>query len=284
MVVDAAGLARVRKVAFYAVVGLLVLAIAIQWWVIATPLLVWFPDDFVNHFFASRVNDFAIHRIHRLATALTHVIVLVGLVVQFRRPRAKEAAMWQVSAFFVMAIVLNLIIGPTLEQVPPPIWIIIGLGVVAGVLHPTSPILRLPKVISTRLLVLTVVLAAPLMFYVLDQVGLQANGVAADPHWEGSHYQFAAELGLHLILLAIVASSVFNGRRITAWMAGLAAAVMGTASVMFPDQTSSLGIGWGLALVLWGIAFIVTSESENRTSGPPDAGKTTSGSTVESIK
>lgn len=283
MVDKLTGASRVRGVAFYAVVGLLVLAIAIQWWVIVTPLLVWFPDDFVNRFFASRVDDFAIHRIHRLATALTHVIVLAGLVVQFRRPRAKEAAIWQASAFFVMATVLNLIIKPTSEQVPPPIWILIGLGVLAGVLHPTSPILRLPKVATKRLLILTVVLAVPLLLYVFDQIGLQANGVATDPHWEGSHYQFAAELGLQLILLGFVSSSAFTGRRITMWMTGLAATVMGLASVVLKSQTSSLGMGWGLALIVWGLVFIVAGESEIRSTGPSYAKRTTSGSTIESM-
>lgn len=279
---DVSGVNRVRKVAFYVVVGLLVLGIAIQWWVIATPALVWFPDGLVNDFFASRVDDFAIHRIHRLATGLTHVILLVGLAVQFRRPRAAEAAMWQVSAFFVMAIVLNLIIGPTSEQLPPPIWIIMGLGVLAGLLHPTSPISKIPRVTSARLLVLTVTMAIPMMFRVFDHVGLQIDGVASDPHWEGSHYQFVAEFGLYLILQGIATSSAFTGRRITAWMTGLAAAVMGSASVVFPDQTSSLGIGWGLALAIWGLVFIVVSESESRAKSPADPLKTVSAAATES--
>lgn len=280
---DVSEMNRLRRVAFYAVVGLLVLGIAVQWWVIATPALVWFPDRFVNDVFASRVDDFAIHRIHRLATGLTHLIVLVGLAVQFRRPRVKEAAMWQVSAFFVMAIILNLIIGPTSEQMPLPIWIIIGLGVLAGVLHPTSPILRFPKVASTRLLVLTVAMAVPMLFHIFDHVGLQASGVATDPHWEGSHYQFVAELGLHLILLGIVSSSTFTGRRVTMWMTGLAAAVMGSAWAVFPDQTSSLGIGWGLPLALWGLVFIAIGEFESRRGRPSDKTQEMSAQAAESL-
>ena len=247
---------RARSISFYAVVGLLCLGLAIQWWVVMTPVLVWFPDDFVNEFFASRVDEFAAHRIHRLALALSHVIVLIGLAVQLRQSRSNEGAMWQVSAFFAMAIALNLIIGPTSDQVPTPLWIIFGLGVLAGVLHPTSPILRLPKVASPRLLLMTVVLAVPVLLYVLDHIGLQLDGVATDPHWESSHYQFIAEFGLHLILLGFVSSTVFTGRRLTTWMAGLSAVVMGSASVVFSDQTSSLGVGWGVALLIWGLAFI----------------------------
>lgn len=250
-----------RRKAFYVVVGLLVLALAIQWWVVVTPALVWFPDDFVNDFFASRVDDFAIHRIHRLALALSHVTVLVGLAMQFRRPEAKEALVWQASAFFGAAIVLNLMIGPTAEQVPPPLWIIFGVGVLVGVLHPTAPLLRIPNPVDRRLLGLTAAVAVPLLFYVVDQVGLQNSGVEADPHWAGSHYQFAGEFGIHLILLGLVSSTAFTGRRVTAWMAGLSAVLMGVASVVSANQASSLGVVWGLALAAWGVAFIITSEA-----------------------
>lgn len=249
-----------RTKAFNVVLGLLVLALAIQWWVVVTPVLVWLPDGFVNDFFSSRVDDFAIHRIHRLALALSHVMVLVGLAIQFHRPENKEAPMWQASAFFGAAIVINLIIGPTAEQVPPPLWIIFGVGVLAGVLHPTSPFLRPPQPVDRRLLALTTVVAVPVLLYVVDQLGLQISGVEADPHWAGSHYQFAGEFGIHLILLGLVSSTAFTGRRVTAWMAGLSALLMGVASVVFPDQASSPGIVWGAALAAWGVVFILTSE------------------------
>jgi hypothetical protein len=249
----------VRKLGFYVVLGLLVLGLTIQWWVMVTPALVWFPDDFVNDFFSSRVDEFAIHRIHRLALALSHVIVLVGLAVQFCRPEEREAPMWQASAFFGMAIVVNLIVGPTAEQVPPPLWIIFGLGLLAGVLHPTSPLLRIPRPTDLRLLALVGVLAVPMMFYVVDQVGLQISGVDADPHWAGSHYQFAGEFGIHLILLGLISTADFTGRRITAWIAGMSALLMGAASVVFADQVSSLGPAWGAALAAWGVVFILTS-------------------------
>jgi hypothetical protein len=260
-----------RRIAFYGLAGLLVVALAIQWWVVVTPALVWFPDGFVNDFFSSRVDDFAIHRIHRLALALSHVVVLVGLVLQFRRPETQEAPMWQASGFFGAAIVVNLIVAPTSEQVPPPLWIIFGLGVLIGVLHPTSPLLGVPKPTDRRLLALTAVVAVPLVFYVLDQIGLQKSGIEADPHWAGSHYQFAGEFGVHLILLGVVGSTAFTGRRVTAWMAGVSALFMGAASAVFPDQTSSLGIVWGLALATWGLLFILTSERVDGEIGAPDS-------------
>ena len=279
-----AATSRVRRIAFYVVVALLVMGLALQWWVVLTPVLIWFSDSFVNDFFASRVEVFAMHRIHRLALALSHVIVLVGLAVQFRRPRAKEAAMLQVSAFFAMAIALNIIIGPSSDQVPPPLWIIFGLGVLAGALHPTSPILRLPKLTSRRSLALTVAMAIPMLVYVFDHVSLQLSGVSADPHWEASHYQFVAEFGLHLVLLGLVSSSALTGRRLTNWMTGLAAIAMGSASAMFSTQTSSLGIGWGVALAVWGLFFIGVGESETQHGGASDQAKQKAVTAEETVK
>lgn len=253
--------ARLRRIAFYAVVGLLTLAMLVQWWVVTTPALVWFPDGFVNPFFASRVDTFAIHRIHRLASGLTTDLVLVGLLVQFLRPSTKEAPMWQVSAFFVMAVVLNLIIRPTSDQLPPFLWIIFALGILAGLLHPSSPLRRVPKLADGRLLVLTAAMAVPYGFYAVQNVSMQLSGVPSDPHWAGSHYQFVAEFPFHLILLGLVSSTALTGRGITIWMAGVSAVLMGLASVVFPGQTSSLGVAWGLALVAWGVAFIVVGRS-----------------------
>lgn len=249
-----------RRIAFNAVVGLLVLALAIQWWVVITPVVVWFPDAFVDDFFSSRVDQFSIHRIHRLALALSHVVVLIGLVIQFRRPERKEAPMWQASAFFATAIIVNLMVGPTAEKVPPPLWIIFGLGLLAGALHPISPLLRVPKPLDRRLLALTAVVAVPMAFYVVDQIGLQVSGIEADPHWAGSHYQFAGEFGLHLILLSLVSSTAFTGRRVTAWMAGMSALLMGAASLVSPDQASSLGTVWGPVLAAWGVFFVLVFE------------------------
>jgi hypothetical protein len=250
--------ARFRRIAFFAVVGLLTVAVAIQWWVVTTPALVWFPDGFVNQFFASRVDDFAIHRIHRLATGITTDVVLACLVVQFRRPHTREAAIWLVFAFFAMAVVLNLVIQPTPAQLPPVLWIIFALGVLAGLLHPSSPLFRIPRLADWRLLALTAAMAVPYAFYAVQNVGLQMNGVPSDPHWAGSHYQFAAELGFQLILLGLVSSTAFTGRKFTIWLAGLASVLMGFASMLFPDQTSTLGPAWGMALVAWGIAFVAT--------------------------
>jgi hypothetical protein len=256
---------RMRMIAFYAVVAVLTFGLVfVEWWELILPALVWLPDSFINEFLAERVDQASIHRIHLMAKGLAHVLVAISLLVQLRRPAAREAPMWQVSAFFVMAIAVNLIAGNTTEAVPLMIWVIFGLGVLAGVLHPSSPMLKLPVPVDARLLALTGVMAVPFAIYATREVGLQISGTAADPHWTAVHYIFSAEIGFLLILTGFISSTEFTGRRLTAWMTGLAAVLMGLASVVYSDQASTLGIGWGSALIVWGIAFVVVSEWRQR--------------------
>lgn len=256
---------RIRMIAFYAVVGVLTFGlVVVEWWELTLPVLVWLPDSFINDFLAEWVDQASMHRIHLMAKGLAHVLVATSLVVQFRRPAAREAPMWQVSAFFVMAIAVNLIAGNTTEAVPLMIWIIFGLGVLVGILHPSSPILKMPRPVDARLLALTGAMAVPFAVYATRQVGLQISGVAADPHWTAVHYIFSAEIGFQLMLVGFISCTGLTGRRITAWMTGLAAVLMGLASAVYADQTSTLGVGWGTALAVWGISFIVLSESGRR--------------------
>ena len=251
-----------RAVAFYAAIGLLTFGLVfVEWWPLTLPVVVWLPDTVVNDFLADWVDQASIHRIHLMAKGLAHVLIASSLVVQFRRPVASEAPMWQVSAFFAMAISVNLLAGNTTEQVPLFIFVIFGLGILAGFLHPSSPLLKFPRPVDRRLLALTAVMAVPFGAYAIGQLGMQVDGVPADPHWAAVHYIFAAEIGFLLILLGFISSSGLTGRRTTIWMTGLAAVLMGLASVVYADQSSTLGVGWGASLVVWGFSFIGVGES-----------------------
>ncbi|MBI2648212.1 MAG: hypothetical protein HYW93_00960 [Thaumarchaeota archaeon] len=51
-----------------------------------------------------------------------------------------------------------------------------------------------------------------------------------------------------------------DGWRLTAWVAGLLPALLGLASVVFPDLSSSLGLVWGVAAIAWGVGFVAAAE------------------------
>jgi hypothetical protein len=74
-----------------------------------------------------------------------------------------------------------------------------------------------------------------------------------------------------IVLTALLAALRIEGWRLTAWCAGLGAAVYGVASIVFhrfPGTTfrypASEGVGWGLVAVAAGLAFIALSEREAR--------------------
>jgi hypothetical protein len=86
-----------------------------------------------------------------------------------------------------------------------------------------------------------------------------------------------AAMSFGLVLAGLLASSRMRGWRLTVWCAGLGAAVYGLASILFhrfPGTTvlypGSEGIGWGLAAVIGGLAFIAVAEWEARR--PPRTG------------
>jgi hypothetical protein len=72
-------------------------------------------------------------------------------------------------------------------------------------------------------------------------------------------------MSIGLLLLGLIASAGAPGHRVVAWMTAGLAIYFGVLSLVFPTQVSSVGTVWAVALVLWGLAFVVVSEL--RTSG-----------------
>lgn len=83
-------------------------------------------------------------------------------------------------------------------------------------------------------------------------------------HISVGHYRSMAAFSFMIILLGLLASLRPSGWRFAAWTAGLLAALFGIASIVLPEAESSLGLGWGFASTIWGIAFIAVGESVRR--------------------
>ena len=82
------------------------------------------------------------------------------------------------------------------------------------------------------------------------------QGLHIDEHSEFMHWGIGATLALSVILFGFLATLRFSGWKITAWMAGAIAIVIGITSIAFPTQASSVGAVWGTASLIWGILFI----------------------------
>ena len=83
-------------------------------------------------------------------------------------------------------------------------------------------------------------------------------------HVTVGHYRNMAVFSFIVILVGLLASFRIRGWRLAAWVAGFLPILLGLASVALPDAESSLGLVWGLATVIWGVAFITVAELTRR--------------------
>lgn len=251
-----------RGVAFYTIVVVLLVGINVAFWrVHLFPFLAWLPDDLLNDFYASGQGfegAFAPHKVHFLAIAANHWAMLIGLIVQFRNPISKIAPMWQATG----VILLSAATWPfnDVSRIPPPVFAVLVLAVVAGLLHPADIFRRRPHVGSRTMAALWGLAIVPVVILLTSQMRLQMTGMPADPHWQGLHYNFMAEYALVLILVLGLGASSLPGWRYSVWTGGFLLALLGTGFVAFPDQTSSQGVLWGLVMIGFSVAWILLGE------------------------
>ncbi|MGH9196295.1 MAG: hypothetical protein ACRD1T_11215 [Acidimicrobiia bacterium] len=264
-----------RKVAFYSVIALMLVGSNVAFWrVHLFPVLAWFPDDFLNRFYKPQldldgitVGDFAQHRIHYLAISANHWgAVLIPLLLLLRNPITNVAPMWQVTGGMVV-VTLTYPFGDV-SPIPPPVFAVIALAVVAGLLHPANIFRTVPRLGDMRTAAIGAVAAIPLIMLVVDNVQLQASAVSADPHGQGLHYQWMAEYGLVLLLLLALGASSLPGRRYSVWCASFMIGLVGAGFLAFPDHPSSEGAVWGIVMIAFAIVYTLMGEERHRKRSP----------------
>jgi putative effector of murein hydrolase LrgA (UPF0299 family) len=208
------------------------------------------------------------HRIHDLTFALLFLPALVGILSQLRRPRRNVAGMLTAlvpSVALLLTLLFTAVVSGDLRTLQPP-WLMVMAGaLVALVLHPAGrDVFRVTgrAGVQTRLVVLAVAAALPLLPLAVRNIGLQAT--VADDHAAAGHYGFVAAFALTVVGVALLASLQPVGWRVTAWVAGLLPALLGVASQVYPVASSSLAAPWAVAAIGWGVVFAATAERARR--------------------
>jgi hypothetical protein len=81
-----------------------------------------------------------------------------------------------------------------------------------------------------------------------------------DDHVASNHYATMFGLCLMIVLAAVLGATSLGGARLTAWIAGVSAVGLGVASTAHPpEQPSALGRGWAIALVAWGVVYVLVA-------------------------
>lgn len=179
------------------------------------------------------------------------VLLLVPLLVALHRPSRRPAALLQ-----ALAVIGALVVTMALVAAPDPFTLVLGALVVGGVLLAPA---RLPRPtgadpVMGGMCVLTAVALTP---YVLTAAADQRAGT--DVHAELLGYTGAVAWALALVAVLAVASLRVRGWRLPAVCAALAAAVLGVASLTWPEDAASLGTAGGAAaLALAGAVTLAT--------------------------
>lgn len=220
----------------------------------------------------------ASHRTHDVAYGALFTTVVLGVLVQLRRPEHNVAGMVMAlvpSASLLLAAVLVDDIDRVFEF--NPLRYAAALAAVTALLHPSGrAFFRSFRLTAANWPMLAVVGvgAIPLLALASTNIGLQ-RGVT-DMHRFMGHYGFMAALAYTTIGIGILAGLRPVGWRLTAWAAAALATVLGVTSLLYPAAASSLRTGWALAAIAWAVAVVVVAlRSEDaptrETDGPSKA-------------
>ncbi len=209
------------------------------------------------------------HRVHDLTYGLLFATAVVGILAQLRRPLKNVAGQLMALIPWVgllLAAVLSTDAGVIRSAERMSVAL---LTVIVALLHPTGrAFFRSFSVsrVNWVMLALVIIAAVPLLAFASTNIGLQRT--VPDDHAGMGHYGFMAAFGFTVIGVGLLASLRPDGWRLTAWVAGLLPALLGLASLVFPDASSSLGLVWALAAIAWGVVFIVAAELTKDAASP----------------
>jgi hypothetical protein len=223
------------------------------------------------------------HRVHDLTFGFLMSTGVVGILAQRRRPSKNVAGQLMALIPWVGLLLAAVLSTEAVVILSAESVLVAGLTVITALLHPARGVFfRSFSVtrVNWVMLVLVVIAAVPLIRFAAANIELQ--GTINDDHAAMRHYGFMAAFGFTVLGVGLLASLRPIGWRVTAWVAGFLPALLGVASVVYPDVTSSLGLVWALAAIAWGLVFIAAAEFSRDPERPtrdlppyPDTGEDT---------
>jgi hypothetical protein len=198
--------------------------------------------------------------------ALGGVLIGAGLVIQLRAPERHVAGLQQ-GVIGLLALAVAGLLGDRVE----PLWggvILLGATSIAVGLHPArGALLRAGAGLSAPLATLALLAAIPAIQHAerMLELARQAGpscfmGQCA----RGDRFAEMAAVAIATVLVALLASARTGGWRVSAWSAGVAAAILGMASIALPDVTGSVGWAWGALAAIWGVLVVSAAEWQMR--------------------
>ena len=248
---------KARRVAFR------VVAIVTSLWVLALMsfglteiVLMWLPADTlssVGETLGFGELDLA-HRAHFMSIGVIHWAIVLGVLVQLRRPERREAPMLHVVAIAISLSVTSSLSGSLSAWLLDMAVLVIPL-LLLGILHPHArQLFRLPT--WDRVMVAIATLGVvPWLVFAFTNAHLQWRNIAGDTHAEMDHWSTMAFMALVIIACSFIGATDHSGWRLTAWIAALASINYGLHSLVYPEPASAASAPWAVAALAWGILY-----------------------------
>ena len=204
--------------------------------------------------------DQEIHAVHNAVVASLLLVLTAPPMIAVAR--APEGAIGPLVILGVLAIagLAAMALALTPDPFILPVLILIGaLWWLAPSREGAVPPGR-PSVLMVALVVAAAVLLVP---YALENAGLQRTDQTTD-HAAFYHWVETSFTALGIVLVGLVAALRPASFQIATWLAGLALAILGAASVLFPGYASALVPPWSWAALVGGLGFIAIGEWEAR--------------------
>ena len=195
------------------------------------------------------------HRVHDLTFGFLLSPAVVGLLAQLRTPSRNVAGQLMALVPWIALLLAFLLATTWLVFAPAPV--LAALTLLATILHPARrDFLRSFNVarVNRVMLALVVIATVPLLAFASTNIGLQRT--LTNDHAALGHYGFMAAFSFTVIGIGLLASVRPPGWRLTAFVAGVLPALLGLASLLYPDNDSSLGSQWAVAAIAWGVIFV----------------------------
>ena len=201
-----------------------------------------------------------IHAVHNAIVASLLIVLSAPPALAVARAPDRSIRALVILGAVAVASVVTMALSLTLDPFTLPFALLVG---VLWAIVPNRDGAFMAGRPSWIMLAMVVLAAVPLVPYALGQAELQRTDSSSEHaaffHWvESSFYAIAILL---LGLLAAVRPAQF---RMAAWMAGLALAILGGASLLLAEYASAIETPWSWAALLGGFAFVAVGEWEGR--------------------
>jgi hypothetical protein len=211
--------------------------------------------------------DQEIHAVHNaVVAALLLVLTAPPMIAVARSPETAIRPLVILVALTVAGLAA-MAVALTPDPFILPVLVLIG---VLWWLAPTREGAIPPGRLSLAMVGLVIAAAVLLLPFAVEQAGLQRTDRTSD-HAAFYHWVEMAFTAAGIVLVGLVAAVRPAAFRMATWCAGLALAVLGAASVLFPQHASALASPWSWAALAGGLVFITVGEWEARQAAPSSA-------------